>query len=104
MGGNEKLFQDLEDRIEKHENDTFMKFDKLIKAQEENTTAISKLTISISSVVEGTSEIIQLHKDIQGAARIGKGLQGFMIWCLKWGTIGIGVTTGLTWLIDHFNN
>jgi len=104
MGGSEKLFQDLERRIEKHESDTFMKFNKLIKAQEENTKAISKLTESVSSVVKGTSAIIQLHKDIQGAARIGKGVQGFMLWCLKWGFIGTGVATGLMWLIDHFNN
>jgi len=103
MGGNEKLFQGLEERIEKHENDTFAKFNKLIEAQEANTKSISKLTESVSSVVEGTSAIIQLHKDVQGAARIGKGVQGFMLWCLKWGAIGTGVVTGLMWVIEHFN-
>lgn len=101
---NDKLFQKLEERVEKHEVNTFKKFDALVKAQEANTTAISELTKSVSSVVEGTSAIIQLHQDIQGAARIGKGVQGFMLWCLKWGFIGTGIATGLMWLIDHFKS
>lgn len=100
----EKLFQRLEDRVERHEISTYKKFEKLITAQEENTKAISKLTESVSSVVKGTSAIIQLHQDIQGAARIGKGVQGFMLWSLKWGVIGTGITTAIMWLVEHFKS
>ena len=58
----------------------------------------------MTSLVENTSAIVQLHKDFEGAARIGKGVQGFMLWCLKWGAIGTGVTAGLMWLFEHFRN
>lgn len=107
----EKLYQDLNDRFdkhvkrfEKHERDDIMKFENLITAQEKNTEAVTDLTKSVTSLVENTSDVIQLHKDFQGAARIGKGVQGFMIWCLKWGAIGTGITTGIMWLIEHFRN
>ena len=91
-------------RFEQHEQEESDKFNKLITAQQVNTEAISSLTDSVSSLVQDTSEVIQLHKDIQGAARVGKSVQGFMIWCLKWGAIGTGVATAVHLVIDHFKN
>ena len=111
MSDNDKLYQDLHkkfnkhvERFEAHEKDDMMKFEGLINAQQKNTEAVMKLTASVTSLVENTSAVVQLHKDFQGAARIGKGVQGFMIWCLKWGAIGTGVVTGLMWLIEYFRN
>ena len=97
----ERLFQ-LCERFEQHELDESKKFDKLIEAQKVNTDAISTLTESISKLVDDTAAIIQLHNDFQGAARVGKGIQGFMLWLLKWGAIGTGAVASITWLIDHF--
>jgi len=108
---NEKLYQELNDKLNKHVErfeahvkDDMMKFEGLITAQQKNTEAVTELTASVTSLVENTSAIVQLHKDFEGAARIGKGVQGFMIWCLKWGAIGTGVVTGLMWLVEHFRN
>jgi response regulator of citrate/malate metabolism len=104
----ERLFQLCEKfeqhvaRFEKHEKEESDKFDKLINAQQENTDAISELTKSVSSLVDDTSSIIQLHKDFQGAARVGRGVQGFLVWCLKWGAIGTGVVTVILWIVDKF--
>jgi hypothetical protein len=107
----EKLYQELHDklkkhvkRFEQHERDDIMKFDNLITAQESNTKAINELTISITTLVTNTGDVVQLHKDFQGAARIGKGVQGFMLWLLKWGAIGAGIVTWITWLIDYFKS
>ena len=108
-----KLYQEISDelsvelkdhinRFEQHELDEIERFDKLIDAQQKNTDAISELTESVASVVKGTSSIIQLHKDFQGAARVGSGVQGFMIWVLKWGAIGAGIVAGMNWAIEHF--
>jgi len=90
------------ERYEEHELAVGGKFDKLVDAQRVNTEAISTLTVAVSTLVQDTSSIVQLHKDFQGAARIGGSVQGFMIWCLKWGAVGVGVSTALTWLINHF--
>lgn len=98
-----KKFDEHVERFEQHELDEGRKFDKLVEAQQKNTDAVAKLTVSVSSLVDDTKSIVQLHKDFQGAARVGKGLQGFMTWCLKWGAIGIGLVTAITWLIDHFS-
>ena len=102
MGSDEKMYQKLQERIEKHEVDSVEKFDKLVAAQQANTDSISELTRSVSSLVEDTSSIIQLHKDFQGTVRVGKSVQGFMVWCLKWGAIGAGVVAIMNWLIEHF--
>ena len=106
----ENLFQQLctkfdehVERFEQHELDEVERSKQLFVAQQANTDAISELTTSVSAVVEGTSSIIQLHQDFQGAARVGKGVQGFMIWLLKWGAIGTGVVTAITWLVEYFS-
>ena len=96
-------FDEHVERFEQHELEESRKFDRLIEAQQINTDAISDLTKSVSSLVEDTGAIIQLQRDFQGAARVGKGVQGFMLWCLKWGAIGTGVVAVLSWLIEHFS-
>ena len=80
------------------------KFDRLLSTQQENTDAISKLTRSVSELVKDTAAVVQLHKDFQGAARVGKGVQDFMMWCMKWGAIGIGVATCIGWVVHRFNH
>lgn len=109
MINSDKLFQGLYNefenhvkRFEKHELEESQKFDKLIEAQRINTEAVSSLTKSVSSLVDDTKAIIQLHKDFQGTARVGKGFQSFMLWMLKWGVIGTGVVAISKWLIEHF--
>lgn len=92
-----RLFQQLLERIEKHEADTADKFDRLVETQQVNATTISDLAQSVSGVV-------QLHKDWQGAARVGKGVQGFMLWCLKWGAIGAGVVAIIKWTVERFQS
>jgi len=105
----EKLFQlckDFDkhvDMFERHVAKEGEKFDKLIEAQQVNTQAISTLTKAVTDVVSETRDIVQLHKDFQGAARVGKGLQGFLLWGLKWGGIIGGLTAGISWLVDHFS-
>jgi hypothetical protein len=91
-------------RFEQHELDEGEKFDKLIKAQQANTDAIAVLTESVSSLVDDTSSIIKIHKDFQGAVRVGSGVQNFMLWLMKWGVIGAGLATLVMWVIDHFQN
>lgn len=80
------------------------KFDRLLSTQQENTNAITKLTVSLKTLVDDTSSIVQLHKDFTGAARIGNGVQGFMVWCLKWGMIGAAVVSVTHYIINHFNH
>jgi len=101
MTTDERLFQ-LREEFEKHKSNQDEKLNKLIEAQQTNTDAITQLTLSVSTLVEDTAAIVQLHKDFQGAARVGKGMQGFMLWCLKWGAIGTGVVAAITWLVEHF--
>lgn len=89
-GHSEKLMQ-LELKVDEHIiecREEFRKgerrFDKLISCQEANTAAIT-------SLVEETRDVIQLHRDLQGAARVGKRVQGFMMWFSKWPVIGVGL-------------
>jgi hypothetical protein len=100
---NEKLYQDMLEQLERHEKNNGERFNQLFQAQKTNTDAIGNLTEAVSSLVQDTSSIIQLHKDFQGAARVGKGLQGFMVWLLKWGVIGAGVVALMNWVIEYFS-
>ena len=89
-------------RFDTHEENEAVKFDKIMTAQLANTQAVSELTAQVSSLVDDTRVIIQLQNDIQGAARIGKGLQGFMLWLTKWGAIGFAIYSALRWIGTHF--
>jgi len=53
----------------------------LITAQRNNTEAIAAL-------ISDTREIVQLHRDLQAATRVGASVQKFGFWLLKWGALG----------------
>lgn len=68
----------------------------LLKAQERNTE-------SIQALVEETRGIVELHRDLQGAARVGSAIQSFGSWLLKWGSVGVVFYAGLKWVVDHWD-
>lgn len=82
-------------RCEKRFNEGDQKFELLIEAQRKNTSAIA-------SLIEETREVVQLHKDIQGATRVGKNVQSFLAWVVKWPLIGVGLYGMITWLFKYF--
>ena len=105
----EKLFQLCEkfdlhvERFDEHEAHEEAKFLRLIEAQQNNTQAISELTTQVSALVTDTRDIVQLHKDLQGAARVGSGIQRFILWCMKWGGIIGGLGAALHYLVEQFS-
>lgn len=70
-----------------------MQFERLVMAQEENTRSVRELT-------DETRGVVQLHRDIQGAARIGTTLQNFAIWLAKWGAVGAAAAAAVTIFTD----
>lgn len=96
----EKLYQfhaDFREHVERCEeqfSDGNLQFKQLIEAQQKNTE-------SIAFLIEETRAVIQLHKDIQGATRVGKGLQSFLAWVIKWPLIGAGLYAMINWVIKH---
>jgi hypothetical protein len=84
-------------RCENRFNDNDEKFQHLINAQQNNTAAIS-------SLIEETRAIVQLHKDIQGVKRLGEGLQTFLAWVVKWPLIGTGLYAMIMWVVKYLHN
>lgn len=87
-------FQQHVDRCEERFNDTDDQFKQLIEAQKKNTDAIS-------SLIEETRSIVQLHKDLQGVTRLGKRIQTFLIWVVKWPIIGTGLYAIYAWSLKQ---
>ena len=90
-------FRQHVNRCEERFNDGDEQFRQLIQAQQKNTDAIS-------SLIEETREVVQLHKDIRGATRIGKNVQSFLAWVVKWPLIGAGLYAMITWILNHLPN
>ena len=86
--------EDLNRRFADHVITVETRFEALLTAQESNTKAIALLT-------EETRDIIRIHKDLKGAARIGMSVQKFGLWMLKWPLIGMGLYTTYNWIVDH---
>lgn len=96
----EKLFQfhnDFTEHVAKCE-ERFTEGDKQFKQLIDVT---SKNTIAMTSLIDETREVVQLYKDVQGVARIGKGVQSFGVWLLKWPLIGGGLYALFNWVINH---
>lgn len=96
MGPESKLYQ-MQAQLQEHAEQfrqIDLRFERLIASQERNTQAISHL-------IEETRDIIQLHKDIQGATRLGAKVQDFGVWLARWGVIGTAIYAALRWTIDN---
>ena len=87
----------LSARFDKHEQEETKKFDAMIEAVNSNTKSIDKLA-------DETRDIINLHRDLQGTARVGKSIQTFLLWCTKWGAIGGAFYYTGSWIVEHFKN
>lgn len=70
------------------------RFGSIIDLQHQNAEAIKTL-------IDETRDVVRIHRDLQGVARVGIGLQKFMVWCLKFGFIGGGVAAIVAWVIHY---
>lgn len=82
----------IESRIKEDDK----RYASLLRVQEQNALAIQQLS-------EATKGVVELHRDIQGVARVGMSVQKFMVWCLKFGAVGTGVVAVLAWIIHYFD-
>lgn len=85
---------DLRERFDRHECEEAKKFDAMINAVNQNTTSIDKLT-------DETRSIVELHRDLQGTARIGKSVQNALLWLVKWGAVGTALAAFIRWVLDN---
>ena len=104
------MLSQLRDDFDHHVKEEMATYNKILDAQNANIVAISALTNSVATLTDNVSaltvdtrDIIRTYKDFQGVARVGNGVQKFVIWCLKWGGIIGGVGVGISWIIEHFS-
>jgi len=96
-----KDFEEHKERFEKHEQRETATFGKILEAQHENTIAIGALTGQVTELVKDTRDIVRLHRDFQGAARIGGGMKKFALWCVGVGGFVGSIGAGLYWLVEY---
>lgn len=70
---------------------------QLVQTVKSNTEAMESLS-------ESTKDVVQITNDFKGAARLGGKLQDFMVWLLKWGTIGSAASYGVHWIVTHWKH
>ena len=73
---------------------------KLLVSTNENTHAIADVAKSLADLTNNTAALVQLQKEITGAAAFGKRVKSFLIWVASLGTAGAIVSTLLTKMID----
>lgn len=84
---------ELTGRFDRHESEEAKKFDAMINAVNQNTSSIDKLT-------DETRAIVELHRDLQGTARVGKSVQNALLWLMKWGAIGTALAAFIKWGLE----
>ena len=80
-------------RFDTHEETEARKFSEMICAIADNTKSVNRLATSVEPMLD-------LQRDLQGTAKIGKSVQAFLLWLLKWGAIGAGIATAVKYILS----
>ncbi len=72
---------DLKDQFFLHEREEAKKFGEMISAIAENTKSVNRLATNVEPMLD-------LRRDFQGTIKVGKAVQGLLLWLLKWGVVG----------------
>ena len=86
-----------------HVKECEARFNKCDEQFSQILMAQSKNTESIQDLIDETRAVVELHRDVQGATRLGMAVQRFMVWLLKWGTIGTAIVVGIKWVTDNMS-
>lgn len=62
---------------------------------------LAETSVKLDKLVQNTADIIQLHSDIVGTARLGIKVQRVGFWLVKWPLIGTGLYTAYEWIIHQ---
>jgi hypothetical protein len=92
----------LREEFEAHRELQEERWEQLAMMVEQNTQTTREIAESVRAVADSTAGVVRLYEDIHAAARVGAGLQRFILWVAKWGTVGTGVAFGLDWVVRHF--
>lgn len=76
---------------------------EIVEITKQNAEAVGDLTKEVAKLSADTRDVVALHKDFQGFARIATRAQNVIFWLMKWGTIGTSLGLLMMWLIDKMN-
>lgn len=96
-----ELFK-LRAEFEQHQILQEARWEKLAVMVEQSNTATRELAESVRSIADSTSGIVRVYEDVQGAARVGRAVQAFLLWLAKWGTIGVALAAGVRWALGSY--
>lgn len=94
-------FNEYEKYEKKYRDDRNKQLELVIEATHSNTTAVSDLAVQVSKLSCDTRDIVELHKDFRGFARVASKIQAGAIWLMKWGAIGTSVAFALQWIVGR---
>jgi hypothetical protein len=75
-------------------------FAKVTEATEKNAEATARNTEAIGQLAAATKDVVELHRDVVGAARTGKRVQAALTWLLKWGALGTAFAAAVTYFLE----
>ena len=89
------LFQMRNDITQKIEEDRESR-ENITKELHAINEKVDTLGLKQQELEENTAVWVQLGKDVGGTMRLGKSFQNFLVWLLKWGSIGYGLYSALS--------
>lgn len=95
-------FEQHKEDFELHKIEQDHRWDQLALMVESNTEATSRIADAVEKQAESTAGIVQLYKDLQGAARVGVGLKKFLAWLVALGTAGAAIAAAITYVLNSF--
>ena len=93
----------LRDEFEMYKLEQNQRFERIEHVIESNTVAVERLANAVEAQANSTAGIVQLYSDLQGAARLGNGLQRFMGRLAALGTAGAALAAAVLYVIDKFS-
>jgi len=94
---------ELRQDFEQHKEEQERRWGELAEMVKKNTMATERIAEAVEKQAESTAGLVQLYTDFKGAARIGAGVQKFLIKLAATGSAGVAVGAGIAYLIDKLS-
>ena len=107
---NDEKFNQLEAQLSRHIDFCHGQFTELRDSLRSNAQCVGELidaqkesTRAITDLAKATEGVIEVYNSVNGAITVGKQVQRFGLWLLKWPVIGYGLYHLLKTLSQYFD-
>lgn len=65
------------------------------------TASVGQLTVTVALNIEATAPLVEIHREVVSAAKLGAKVGDLFIWLAKFGVAGGALIAAANWVLEH---